>query len=49
MLLNKGLWEIGEGLASDDVTEVWNNEILNIYTRINQPTLYEMIIMHASV
>jgi hypothetical protein len=43
------MWEIGEVLASDDVAEEWNSEILNIYTRINQPTLYQIIIMHASV
>jgi hypothetical protein len=43
------LWENCEVLASDDVTEEWNSEILNIYTRINQPMLYQMIIMHARV
>ena len=43
------MWEVGEVLASDAVTEEWNSEILNIYTRINQPTLYQMIIMYASV
>jgi len=42
-------WKIGEVLASDVVTEEWNSEILNIYTKINQPTLYQMIIIHASV
>jgi hypothetical protein len=43
------MWEISEVLASDDVTEKWNREILNIYTRINQLKLYQMIIIHASV
>jgi hypothetical protein len=43
------IWEIDEVLASDVVTKEWNGEILDIYTRINQPTLYEIIIMHASV